>query len=118
MDVSLLLQNRDYAPDGNGGVAVVQDGDELLGEVLFRLAVRRESFPFLPDLGSRMHLLRRAKPSERESLALQYAVEALEDLAEVTVTGASVRQEDGALWVNVDLLWQGTRLAVTAQLEG
>ena len=116
--MSLLLRNRDYADDGNGGVAVVQDGDELLGEVLFRLAVRRESFPFLPDLGSRMHLLRRVKPSERDNLTLQYAVEALEDLTEVTVTGASVQQEGDALWVSVELLWQGTRLAVTAQLEG
>ena len=116
--MSLILQNRDYVDDGNGGVAVAQDGDELLGEVLFRLAVRRDSFPFLPDLGSRMHLLRRVKPSERESLALQYAAEALEDLTEVTVTGASVRQEDGVFWVSVELLWQGTRLAVTARLEG
>ena len=116
--MSLLLQDRDYADDGNGGVAVVQDGDELLDEVLFRLAARRGSFPFLPDLGSRMHLLWRVKPSERENLALQYAVEALDGLAEVTVTGASVRQKDGALWVSVELLWQGTRLAVTAQLEG
>ena len=116
--MSLLLKDRDYADDGNGGVAVAQDGAEVLDEVLFRLTARRESFPFLPELGSRMHLLRRAKPSERENLALQYAVEALEDLTEVTVTGASVRQEDGAFWVNVELLWQDTRLAVTARLEG
>ena len=118
MNVSLLLQNRDYMPDGNGGVAVVQDGEELLGEVLFRLTARRGAFPFLPNLGSRMHLLRRAKPSERENLALQYAAEALDGLAEVTVTGASARQEGDALWVSVELLWQGTRLSVTAQLEG
>ena len=116
--MGLLLQDRDYASDGNGGVAVVQDGEELLGEVLFRLTARRGSFPFLPGLGSQMHLLRRAKPSERENLALQYAVEALEDLTEVTVTGASVQQEGGAFRISVDLLWQGTWLAVTAQLEG
>ena len=116
--MSLLLKNRDYVDDGNGGVAVVQDGDELLDEVLFRLAARRDSFPFLPELGSRMHLLRRAKPSEWESLALQYAVEALDGLDDVSVTSAEVRQEGGALWVTVGLLWQGTRLAVTAQLEG
>ena len=103
--MSLLLQNRDYVPDGNGGVAVVQGGDELLGEVLFRLTARRGSFPFLPGLGSQMHLLRRAKPWSRESLALQYAVEALEDLTEVTVTGASVQQEGDALRVSVELLW-------------
>ena len=116
--MSLLLQDRDYADNGNGGVAVAQDGDELLGEVLFRLAARRDSFPFLPGLGSRMYLLRQVKPSSREDLALQYAVEALDGLPEVTVTGASVQQESDAFWVSVELLWQGTRLAVTAQLEG
>ena len=116
--MSLLLQDREYVPDGNGGVAVVQDGDELLGEVLFRLTARGDSFPFLPSLGSQMHLLRRAKPSEWQNLALQYAVEALDGLTEVTVTGASVQQEGDALWVSVELLWLGTRLAVTAQLEG
>ncbi len=113
--MSLLLKDRDYVADGSGGVTVVQDGEELLSEVLFRLTARRDSFPFLPGLGSRMDQLRRVKPSERESLALQYAVEALED---VVAAGASVRQEGGALWVSVELLWQGTRLAVTAQLEG
>ena len=116
--MSLLLQGGDYADDGNGGVAVIQDGDELLGEVLFRLAARQESFPFLPELGSRMHLLRRVKPWSRQNLVLQYAVEALEGLTEVTVTGASVQQEDGVFRVSVELLWRGTRLAVTARLEG
>ena len=116
--MSLLLKDGDYVDDGNGGVTVAQGGDELLDEVLFRLAARRGSFPFLPDLGSQMYLLRRAKPSQRENLALQYAVEALEGLTEVTVTGASVHQEDGALGVSVELLWQGARLAVTARLEG
>ena len=57
-------------------------------------------------------------PSQRESLALQYAVEALEDLDDVAVTGASVRQEGEALGVSVERPWQGVRLAVAAQLEG
>ena len=39
-------------------------------------------------------------------------------MAGLTVTGASVRREDEALWVTVELLWQGTGLSVTAQLEG
>ena len=116
--MSLLLKERDYADDGNGGVSVVQGGDELLGEVLFRLTARRESFPFLPGLGSRMHLLRRERPSMWDGLARQFAVEALSELADVTVTGASVRQDGEALWVTVELLWQGTQLSVTAQLEG
>ena len=62
--MSLLLKDRDYVADGSGGVTVVQDGEELLSEVLFRLTARRDSFPFLPGLGSRMDQLRRVKPSE------------------------------------------------------
>ena len=116
--MSLLLKERDYAADGNGGVTVVQDGDALVNEVLFRLTARRGSFPFLPELGSRMGQLRREKPSAWETLARQFAAEALTGLDGVTVTGAAVRREQDALMVTVELLWQGTALSVTAQLEG
>ena len=116
--MSLLLNERDYAADGNGGVVVVRDGEAMINEVLFRLTARRESFPFLPELGSRMGQLRREKPSAWESLAQQFAVEALAGLEGVTVTGAAVRREQDALSVTVELLWQGTALSVTAQLEG
>ena len=116
--MSLLLKDRDYVADGNGGVTVVRDGEALLNEVLFRLTARQGSFPFLPKLGSRMDQLRREKASAWEVLALQFAVEALDEMDEVTVTGAAVRQEGERLWVSVYLLWRGERLSVTAQLEG
>ena len=116
--MSLLLKDRDYVADGNGGVTVVRDGEALLNEVLFRLTARRGSFPFLPKLGSRMERLRREKASAWEVLAMQFAVEALGDMDEVTVTGAAVRQEGEELWITVELLWKGSPLSVTAQLEG
>lgn len=116
--MSLLLKQRDYVADGNGGVTVVQGGEALLNEVLFRLAARRGSFPFLPKLGSRMGQLRREKPSAWESLAQQFAVEALRGLDGVTVTGAAVRREDGALMAAVSLLWQGEELTAAVRLEG
>lgn len=115
--MSLLLRDRDYTADGNGGVTVIRDGEELTGEVLFRLAVRRGSFPFLPELGSRLYQLRREKPSAWDSLARQYAVEALADLPDAVVTGAQVSREGDRLAVAVELLWQGTSLWVTARLE-
>lgn len=115
--MSLLLTGKDYVPDGNGGVVVAEGGDALLNEVLFRLAVRRGSFPFLPALGSRMHQLRREKPSAWEGLARQFAVEALEGLEDVVVTGAEVREEGGALMVAVALLWQGGPLTAAVRLE-
>ena len=116
--MSLLLKDRDYVADGNGGVAVVRDGEALLNEVLFRLTARRGSFPFLPELGSRMERLRREKTSGREILAKQFAVEALDDMEDVTVTDTMVRQEGDRLWVSVSLLWQGEQLSVAVQLEG
>ena len=115
--MSLLLKDRDYAADGNGGVVAVRDGEALLNEVLFRLTARRGSFPFLPALGSRMYRLRREKPSAWDSLARQYAVEALAELTDVAVEGAAVRQSGDLLEVTVELLWQGAQLSVTAQLE-
>ena len=36
----------------------------------------------------------------------------------LTVTGAQVERQDDWLLVSVALLWQGTRLSVTVQLEG
>ena len=39
------MTNRDYAADGNGGVAVVRDGEALMGEVLFRLTARPPGRP-------------------------------------------------------------------------
>ena len=78
---------------------------------------RRGSFPFLPRLGSRMGELRREKPSGWDALARQFAVEALDDLEDVTVTGASVRRDRDALLVTADLLWQGEALSVTARWE-
>ena len=112
------LINGDYVANGLGGVVRCKGDEALLARVLYRLTARRGSFPFLPGLGSRMGRLRREKPSAWDSLARQFAVEALADMAGLTVTGASVRREDEALWVTVELLWQGTGLSVTAQLEG
>ena len=116
--MSLLLNERDYAADGNGGVTVVQGGDALVNVGLFRLTARRGSFPLLPELGSRMGQLRREKPSAWETLARQFAVEALAGLDGVTVTGAAVRRERDALMMTVELLWENTALSVTARLEG
>lgn len=114
--MSLLLVDRDYAADG-GGVAAARDGEEVLGEVLFRLTARRGSFPFLPRLGSRMDALRREKPSAWESLARQYAAEALEGLDGVSVAGAGVSQKEDGLWVTVELLWRGEPLTAAVRLE-
>ena len=57
--MELKIKDRDYVADGMGGLVRVSGWDELLERVLFKLSVRRGSFSLLPELGSKLHLLRR-----------------------------------------------------------
>ena len=50
------------------------------GAALFRLTCRRGSFPFLPELGSRLQELGREKPSAREAAAKIFCASALRDM--------------------------------------
>ena len=82
----LLLRDGDYVPDGQGGLRRAEGTDGLLQRVLFQLSARRGSFPFLPELGSRLYRLTQEKPGARAALARQYAAEALaEQLRAVVV---------------------------------
>lgn len=110
--MSILLKNKDYAPDGGGSVTAVEGGEAILCDVLFRLNARRGCFPLMPEFGSRMYRLRGEKPSARTALARQYAVEALSDLEDVAVTDAAVSVNGDRLLIRVDLLWQGQALSV------
>lgn len=101
--MELLLENRDYVPDGHGGVTGLRGIEALLARTLFRLTVRRGTLPFQPELGSRLYLLRRAKPVQWESLAKQYVAEALAGERNLAVTGVSVHQAGERLWVEVSL---------------
>lgn len=114
--MELLLKNRDYVPDGSGGVTGLTGAEELLARVLFKLTVRRGSFPFLPELGSRLYLLQSAKPGQWEGLARQYVAEALAGEAGLTVTGVTVYSEDGRLWVEAELKYEGETLSVSAEV--
>ena len=107
--MALLLKDGDYVADERGGLRTVGGAQDLLQRVLFRLQARRGSFPFLPELGSRLYLLPREKPGDRQALARQYAAEALREedvVTEVTVEDGT----DGRLQVQVALMWNGERL--------
>ena len=112
--MELMVRGGDYLPDGRGGFRRAEGDDELLQRVLWKLSVRRGSFPFLPELGSRLYLLPREKPGAWEALARQYAVEALRGEAELEVTGVTAAPAGaGALEVPVRLSWNGEPLAVS-----
>ena len=53
--MELQLENRDYVPDGHGGVTGLRGMEALLARTLFRLTARRGALPFLPELGSRLY---------------------------------------------------------------
>lgn len=74
------LLDGDYCPDKKGGFVRLTGAEQQLAEAMFRLQCRRGMFPFLPELGSRLYLLSREKPSARRAAAGQYCLEALEGL--------------------------------------
>lgn len=111
-----LLKDGDYLPDGKGGFQPVEGTQELLQRVLFQLSVRRGSFPFLPDLGSELYKLAREKPAAWESLARQYATEALQEMADLTVTGAVVLPQAEGAKVRIYLDYAGEGLSVTLEV--
>lgn len=110
------MEHKDYATDERGCIMSVTGENALLSDVLFCLTARRGSFPLLPEFGSRMYLLRNAKPSLRTVLARQYAAEALADRDDLTVTDACVTVSGESLTVRIELTRQGEGLSV--ELEG
>lgn len=113
--MELFIQNGDYAPDGKGGFRRAEGSRELLQRVLFKLTARRGSFPFLPALGSELYRLPREKPSARDSLARQYAAQALEG-EELTVEEARVTPRGGGAAVELVLKVRGEKLELTVEV--
>ena len=115
--MELKLEQGDYVPDGLGGFQSLDGAQALLARVLFRLTARRGQFPFLPDLGSRLHQLGQEKPSARGALALQYVTEALAPETGLAVLGAQLTEDgSGAATLAVQLEWQGAPLSVQVAL--
>ena len=80
--MELKIRNGDYIADGIGGEQRADGAEALLERALFRLSVRRGSFPFLPELGSELYRLDEGSLSGAELYAagegLDAAAEALE----------------------------------------
>ena len=113
--MELMVRNGDYVPDRAGGFRRVEGSEELLQRVLWKLSIPRGSFPFLPELGSELNRLGRAKPAQRAALARQYVAQALSGEVDLQLENVDLGA-DGTL--NVYLQWQGEPLSVTLQLGG
>ena len=114
--MELKLVNGDYVSDGNGAMVRLTGAEEMLGRVLYRLTARRGGLPFLPELGSRLYLVMRERPSARQALAAQYVAEALREETELSVTGVEWLEQDERVRLTVRLDWQGEPLSVTVEL--
>ena len=102
------LRDGDYRPNGAGSFQQAAGAEEVLERVLFQLTAHRGAFPLLPQVGSQLYLLPRAKAGSRESLAAAYTAEALAGEEDLTVTGTAWDEE--AQRVTVYLDWQGEPL--------
>ena len=93
--MGLSLRNGDYVPDGTGGLRRTEGREALLEQVLFRLTARRGTFPFLPELGSRLWQLGQLPAARRQSAAEQYVEEALAAEPGLTVEQVILTESGG-----------------------
>lgn len=114
--MELFLKRGDYLPDGQGGVCRATGKEELLQRVLWKLTVRRGSFPFLPELGSRLYTLARHKPSDWQGLAEEYVAQALTGEENLRIDRVDVTRAAEGLDVTVRLNWQGEDLTIKLEV--
>ena len=107
-----LLRDGDYVPNGFGGFTRLYGAQEVLARALFKLTCRKESFPFLPELGSRLYELGREKPAAREAMAKLFCAQALSSMG-LDVEKVTLRELDGGhARLEVQLTYQDERQAV------
>ena len=116
--MELKIKDRDYVPNGVGGLQRVSGKEELLQRVLFRLTARRGGFALVPTLGSRLYLLGREKPGNRLTAAKKYVAEALGGEAGVTVEDVSLARDGEMSDLRVRLRYEGEVLELTVPMEG
>ena len=110
--MELSIRDGDYRCDETGAPIRAEGREELLERVLWKLRVKRGSFPLLPALGSRLHLLPQEKPSARRAAAEQYVREALADEEDLEIIETTI-ERDGELSVTLRYGAQSLRATVT-----
>lgn len=83
-----MLSDGDFAVDALGRPIPVDGDQELFQQVMLRLVVKKGSFCYDPELGSRLYTLKGRPHPERQALTL--AAEALRKLPDVIPVKAEV----------------------------
>ncbi|MCQ2447429.1 MAG: hypothetical protein MJ073_00785 [Oscillibacter sp.] len=114
--MALALKNGDYINE-NGTLLEVSGQDALLQRVLFKLTARRGSFPFLPELGSRLWELGRIPAGTKKSAAQQFVAEALAD-ENLTVENVTLTPvDDTTMELTAELRWNEKQLHVNLNVS-
>ena len=124
--MELKIRNGDYIADGIGGERRADGAEALLERALFRLSVRRGSFPFLPELGSELYRLGHEKPSARAVLGglgniwgSLVAAAALAEETALTVEDVELTERgDGVMALRVLLTADGESAALEMTVRG
>lgn len=95
------LTDGDYTVRGTG-IVRLRGSAACFENALFRLRCRRGSFPFLPELGSRLWQLGAVRPADRQAAARQYCAQALQGTG-VRADNVTVSEEGQALAVSLEL---------------
>jgi len=112
--MEMKLSDGDYIPDGLGGFVKVSGAQEILNRVLFKLTARRGGFAPMPEIGSRLYMLGREKPSNRSGAAKMYVIEALADEKDISVADVQLSDvSDGRIKVTAMIDYLGQTLEGT-----
>lgn len=101
--MELKLVNGRYIPAKHQGFVQVEGLEELAQRIVMKLTAKRGRFLPLPKYGSRLYLLPTLKPSQRETAAWQFVIEALADESCVELEKLEFNQdgETGSLKLNL-----------------
>lgn len=114
--MAMQLKKGDYVPDGRGGFLLLSGGEDLLQRILFKLTVRRASFPLLPELGSKLYRLPGERVSDQETMAKQYVEEAL--IEEEGLEVKTVSWDRGSGKLGLELVWKTQEISTSLMIKG
>lgn len=117
--MELKLENGRYVPDTQGQLERVSGREELLQRIRMKLIAHRGGFSAMPNFGSRLYLLGRTRPSERESVAAQYVAEALADEKGLRIQSLRLTDDGhGGAFLTLCFSLEGETLELETRIQG
>ena len=89
--IDYKLENRDLVKKGLGDLQIIEGLEAKKQSMMIRLIVERSSFIYDEELGSRLKLLLREKPSRVNRMADLYVREALEPEEDIEILKVDVK---------------------------